>query len=149
MRKNQAAFYAFFVGVFLSGVVINFILRANHYQNWPKVEAEITQQEHYNSRGEARKVDFEYQYKINNSLHNGDETLYESDFNLLVTGSWIKVAYNPDAPEDNIVYASIGYGTYTLMSSVFMFFAMGIYYLVITKEHYESLLKRHYDKDKF
>jgi len=149
MKKNQAACFAFFVGLFFSGVVISFLLRANHYQNWPKAEAQIIQLEHYHSRGEGMKVDIEYQYKINNTLHHDKETLYESDFITLVNGSWINVAYNPDTPEDNIVYASIGFGTYTLMSSVFMFFALSIYYLVISEEHYEKLLKRHDDKQKF
>ena len=147
MRKNQAAFFAFIVGLFFSGVVIYFLLRAEHYQSWPKVEAQIIQKEYYNSRGEGAKVDIEYQYKINNVLYVDEKTLYKNDFNSLISGNRIYVAYNPKNPEDNIVFAVIGYGTYTLISSVLMFFALSIYYLVISEEHYKKLLKRQHDKE--
>lgn len=148
MGKNQAAFYSFCLGLIFSGVVFVFILRADHYQRWPKVDAQITQQEHYHSHGEASKVDIEYQYQINDILHQDDATLYKTDFNALVWDNIIQVAYNPVSPEDNIVYATLGLGIYALMGSVLMFFAMSIYYFVISPEHYEKLLKRHYDKQK-
>ena len=142
MKKNQIASYAFCLGIIFTVILVSFLLRVEHFQNWPKVEAQIIEQEHYSEDGEGKKVYLEYQYIIEGNTYLGSTTILESDFYSVITNNGINIAVNPNSPESNIVHASIGYPTYLLICCALMFFIMSIYFYIISPERYEQLLQR-------
>ena len=143
MKKNQLASYAFSLGIVFSGVFISFLLRVENFQSWPKVEAQILEQEHFSEDGGGQKVYIEYQYIVGGNFYTGTETMLESDFYSLLTHNGIKIAFNPDDPENNIAYASLGYPVYLLIFCVMMFFSMSLYFWLIPQQRYEQLLQRY------
>ncbi|GAA6173821.1 hypothetical protein NBRC116592_34910 [Colwellia sp. KU-HH00111] len=143
MKKNQIASYAFCLGILFTAILVSFLLRVEHFQNWPKIEAQILEQELFSEEGGGQKVYLEYQYIIMGNAYFGSETIQASDFYSVLTDNGIKIAFNPDSPETSIVYASIGYPTYLLICCVLMFFVMSLYFFIISQQRYEQLLKRY------